>query len=203
MGPDERRPRDEEFTSFVATRWTALLRTGYLLTGDRATAEDLVQTALTKTYVAWGRLRDVSAAEPYVKRTMVTTFTSWWRRHRGRERTVPEVADRAGVVRDRLGRDGAAEDLESVLSRSVLWPHLAALPRGQRAAVVLRFYEDLSEIETAEALGCSVGTVKSQTHRALTTLRAAMRDGVPVAAGAPPAAGSPTTSTSTTEGDPR
>ena len=166
---------DEEFSAFVAARWTALLRVGYLLTGNRSSAEDLVQAALTKTYVAWHRLRDVEAAEPYVKRTMVTTYTSWWRRHRGRESSVADVPDRAGV------RTVPVDELEAVVTRSVLWPHLAALPRGQRAAVVLRFYEDLSEAETATVLGCSVGTVKSQTHRALASLRAAMTD--PVSAG--------------------
>ena len=166
---------DEEFSAFVAARWTALLRVGYLLTGNRSSAEDLVQAALTKTYVAWHRLRDVAAAEPYVKRTMVTTYTSWWRHHRGREASVAEVPDRAGV------RAVPVDELEAVVARSVLWPHLAALPRGQRATVVLRFYEDLSEAETAAVLRCSVGTVKSQTHRALAALRAAMTE--PVTAG--------------------
>jgi RNA polymerase sigma-70 factor (sigma-E family) len=175
---------DEEFTAFVASRWTALLRTGYLLTGSRAAAEDLVQTALTKTYVGWHRLRDVGAAEPYVKRTMVTTYTSWWRQHRGRESSVAALPERPGV------RTIPTDELEAVVTRSVLWPHLAALPRGQRAAVVLRFYEDLSEAETAAALGCSVGTVKSQTHRALATLRAAMAE--PVTAGPDRPAASPT-----------
>ena len=167
---------DEEFTAFVAARWTALLRTGYLLTGNRSTAEDLVQAALAKTYVAWPRLRDVAAAEPYVKRTMVTTYTSWWRRHRGRESSVADLPERPGV------RAVPVDELEAVVTRSVLWPHLAALPRGQRAAVVLRFYEDLSEAETAAVLGCSVGTVKSQTHRALSALRTAMTQ-APVVAG--------------------
>ncbi len=162
-------------TAFVAARWNALLRVAYLLTGDRSSAEDLVQTALAKTYVAWPRIRDTGAVEGYVKRTMVTTYTSWWRRHRGRESAVAEPADAGGRL---LAAPGAspADDLEAVLHRSVLWPHLARLPRGQRATVVLRFYEDLSEAETAALLGCSTGTVKSQTHRALATLRAAMLD---------------------------
>lgn len=202
MAPDGPRPAtgpgsgsDEEFTAFVAARWKALLRTGYLLTGDRAAAEDLVQAALAQTYAGWTRLRDVSAAEPYVKRTMVTTYTSWWRRHRGRESTVADVPDRAGV------RAVPVDELEAVVTRSVLWPHLAALPPGQRAAVVLRFYEDLSEAETAAVLRCSVGTVKSQTHRALKTLRAALSDAGPATARrVDPSAGSDRPAPASTEG---
>lgn len=167
--PVSRSDDDAEFASFVAARWGSLLRVAYLLTGDRVAAEDLVQAALTKTYVAWPRLRDRATAEPYVKRTMVTTYTSWWRRHRGREASVAEPDGRP-LAPGRTPDD----DLEAALHRSLLWPHLARLPRGQRAAVVLRFYEDLSEAETAAVLGCSTGTVKSQTHRALTTLRAAL-----------------------------
>ena len=154
------RDDDEEFSAFVASRHHALLRTAFLLTGSRSTAEDLVQTALTKTYLAWGRIERREAAEGYVRRTMVNTYTSWWRRHRGREHPVavmPEVAGR--------------EDVSAAVERSVLWPHLRALSRGQRAVLVLRYYEDLTEAEIARVLGCSPGTVKSQASRALRILR--------------------------------
>ena len=159
--------RDEEFTAFVAARWTSLLLRGYLLTGSSQAAEDLVQTALAKAYVAWPRIKDLAAAEGYVRRIMVTTYTSWWRGRRLRETPT-------GHPEDGPDRSPAEDELQPVLDRSVLWPHLAALPRGQRAAVVLRFYEDLSEAQTAAVLGCSVGTVKSQTHPALASLRGAL-----------------------------
>jgi len=172
---------DDRFRELVALRWPALVRTAFLLTGERAAAEDLVQTALTKTYVAWRRLRDPEAAEAYVRRTMVTTYTSWWRRY-GRERVMAEVPSPGGGTGGGTGGGaggGAGEpdrELEAVLSRSVLWPLLAELPRGQRAVVVLRFYEDLTEVETARHLGCSVGTVKSQSSRALSRLRQRMAE---------------------------
>jgi RNA polymerase sigma-70 factor (ECF subfamily) len=157
----DRKAREAQFTEFVTARSRALLGTAYLLSGDRQRAEDLVQTALLKTYLAWPRLRDTRAVEAYVRRTMVTTSISWSRRRwRGELSTgslpEPAHADRTADV------DGRAE----------LWPHLAALPARQRAVLVLRFYEDLTEPQVAEQLGCSVGTVKSQTHRALATLRA-------------------------------
>ena len=159
----DRRGRDEEFTAFVAARSRALLGTAYLLTGDRGRAEDLLQTALLKTYLAWPRMREPQAAEAYVRRTMVTTSISWSRR---RWRGELPAAD----LPERLTPDGTSQ----IDRRAEVWPHLHALPPRQRAVVVLRFYEDLPEARIAELLGCSVGTVKSQTHRALATLRARM-----------------------------
>jgi RNA polymerase sigma-70 factor (sigma-E family) len=154
------------FRQLVVGRGPALMRTAFLLTGNRTSAEDLVQTALTKTYAAWGRLRDPEVAEAYVRRTMATTYVSWWRRHRREQVTdvVPEP-HRAHEV----------DALQTVLSRTVLWPLLVELPRGQRAVLVLRYYEDLSEAQIAQQLGCSVGTVKSQASRALARLRARMQ----------------------------
>jgi RNA polymerase sigma-70 factor (sigma-E family) len=148
------------FDEFVATRSRALLRTAYLLTGEHALAEDLVQTALAKTWFAWGRID--GPPEPYVRRVLVTTYATWWRRKWQGERptgSLPEVPVDAG---------SAVED------RDALWRALAALPRRQRAVVVLRYYEDLSEADTAAALGISKGTVKSQAAKALAALR---RDG--------------------------
>ncbi len=158
----------EEFRGYVAARSTALLRTAYLLTGSRADAEDLLQTALAKTYLAWDRIREREALDGYVRRVMVNTQTSWWRRRR-----VDEYATDA-LPELRAGRD-AGDDL---VLHDALWTALADLPRRQRATVVLRYYEDLSEAETAQVLGISVGTVKSTTSRALAKLRdtAGLRD---------------------------
>ncbi|WBB47731.1 SigE family RNA polymerase sigma factor [Verrucosispora sp. WMMA2044] len=151
---------EEEFRDFVAARSGALLRTAYLLTGDWGTAEDLVQTALTKTYLAWKRLGGIEAIEPYTRRVMVNTSTSWWRRRWHGERPTEVLPEQA-----------ATDELERQLDRDVLWRHLRALPARQRAVLVLRFYEDMSEAQTAAMLDISPGTVKSQTSRALATLR--------------------------------
>jgi RNA polymerase sigma-70 factor, ECF subfamily len=152
--------RDDAFTAFVAARSSSLLRTAYLLTGDHGLAEDLLQTALTKTYLAWARIRDRDAVEAYVRQTMITTQTSWWRRRWHGEmptETLPESTyDAATATSDERVR---------------VFPHLLALPARQRAVVVLRYYEDLPEAEIARLLGCTPGTVKSQAYRALATLR--------------------------------
>ena len=151
----------EDFRTYVVGRSPALLRTAYLLTGSRADAEDLLQTALAKTYLAWDRIRDREALDGYVRRVMVNTQTSWWRRRKVDEHPV-EVLPERGADRD----DSADLDLHDAL-----WAALAELPKRQRAMVVLRYYEDLSEAETARVLGVSVGTVKSTTSRALAKLR--------------------------------
>jgi RNA polymerase sigma-70 factor (sigma-E family) len=157
-----------QFHAYVLARSPALLRTAYLLTGSRADAEDLLQTALAKTYLAWDRVRERDALDGYVRRVMVNTQTSFWRRRKVDERPVDVLPERGA------GRDAAADlDLHDAL-----WTALASLPKRQRAAVVLRYYEDLSEAETASVLGVSVGTVKSTTSRALAKLRedASLRD---------------------------
>jgi RNA polymerase sigma-70 factor (ECF subfamily) len=151
---------EEEFRDFVAARSAALLRTAYLLAGDWATAEDLLQTALTKTYLAWKRLGEIDAVEPYARRVLVNTATSWWRRRWHGEKPTEVLPERA-----------APDRMEEQLERDVLWQHVKALPARQRAVLVLRFYEDMSEAQTAALLNISPGTVKSQTSRALTTLR--------------------------------
>ncbi len=150
----------EAFRDYVAARSAALLRTAYLLTGNRADAEDLLQTAMAKTYLAWGRIRDSGAVDGYVRRVMVNSWTSLWRRRRVDEYATDELPERAG-------RDPTADlDLHDAL-----WRALGRLPRRQRAAVVLRYYEDLTEAETADALGIAVGTVKSTVSRGLARLR--------------------------------
>jgi RNA polymerase sigma-70 factor (sigma-E family) len=146
------------FEEFVLDRSDRLLRTAYLLTRDHALAEDLLQTALAKAWAAWRRIDD--SPDAYVRRILVNTYASWWRRRWTHERPTDQVPERPG--RDET--DGHAD-------RQDLFTALGQLPRRQQAAVVLRYYEQLSEAETAAVLGCSVGTVKSQTSRALAKLR--------------------------------
>lgn len=153
----------ESFDDFVATRSTRLLRTAYLLTHDRALAEDLVQTSLAKAWFSWGRIE--GRPEAYVRRIMVNTYSSWWRRRWNGEEATADLPERGAGQGFRPGEDVRVDD------RTDLWRALARLPRRQRAVVVLRFYEDLSEAETAEIMQCSVGTVKSQASRALARLR--------------------------------
>jgi RNA polymerase sigma-70 factor (sigma-E family) len=148
------------YSDLVATRSSSLFRTAYLMVGDHQLAQDLLQESLVKTYVAWRRLRDVSKAEAYARRTIVTTAISWRRRRSFHERPVhvmPEV--------------GVADRVDELATREALWAHLHMLPPRQRAAIVLRYYLDLSEAPTAEAMGCSVGAVKSQTAAGLSRLR--------------------------------
>ncbi len=152
--------KDEEFRAWVTGRSASLLRTAYLLTGSRPDAEDLLQTTLAKTYLAWGRVREREALDGYARRVMVNTQTSVWRRRKVDERPTDQLPERGG-------RDQTADlDLHDAL-----WSALARLPRRQRAAVVLRYYEDLSEAETARVMGVSTGTVKSTTSKALAKLR--------------------------------
>lgn len=150
-----------EFTDFAAAKQRSLLRAAYLMVGDEALAQDLVQEALTKTYVAWPRLRRTESAEAYARRAITTTAIGWFRR-RGwtAERTTPAPPERPET--------GHAD---TVTRDAWLWQALLRLPPRQRAAVVLRYYEDLTEAQTAEALGCAVGTVKSQVSAALRSLR--------------------------------
>jgi RNA polymerase sigma-70 factor (sigma-E family) len=146
------------FEVFVAASGDRLLRTAYLLTRDHALAEDLLQTALLRSWPRWRRLD--GDPEQYVRRVLVNTYASWWRRRWNGEQPTGALPDTAG--HDPI--DGHAE-------RRDLWDALGRLPRRQRAVVVLRYYEGLTETETARVLGCSVGTVKSQASRALAKLR--------------------------------
>ncbi len=138
----------------------ALLRTAYLLTGNRADAEDLVQSALAKTYLAWDRIEDRRALDGYVRRAMVNTHISWWRRRRLDEFPTDEVPERAVVDQS------VSSDMQESLRRAI-----DRLPQRMRAAVMLRYYEDMTEAEVAEALGVSLGTVKSTVSRAMAKLR--------------------------------
>jgi RNA polymerase sigma-70 factor (sigma-E family) len=147
------------FTRWASERQQPLLRTAVLLCGDHHRAEDLVQDALTKVAVRWSRLRDGNP-DAYARQVIVRTNISWWRRRR--HEVVLDVRDGGTIV----GPD-AEVDRRLLLDRA-----LAQLTPRQRATVVLRFYDDLSERDTAELLGVSTGTVKSQTHAALARLRA-------------------------------
>lgn len=156
--------RDESYVTFVSARWSALYRTSYLLTGHPAQAEDLLQSALLKAYVVWGRIEAMSAPEAYVRTMLVNAFVSQ-RRRRSESAEVAHADVPASVVPSHEDR---------IVDRSSLWSGVQALPPRQRAVVVLRYYEDLSEREIAAALGCSPGTVKSQAADALRSLRAAL-----------------------------
>ena len=149
---------DDGFADFV-TQWSpALLRVAFLLTSDRGEAEDLLQTALLKTSRHWGRLNDREAAYAYVRRVLVTTHTSWRRRRRVHEVLLDQFPDHPTGEPTTIDAGRALQALEQ-------------LPPRMRAVVVLRCYEGLTEAETADALGCSLGSVKSQASRGLTRLR--------------------------------
>ncbi len=154
------RDHEADVRELVEARWPALVRFGVLLTGDAGHAEDLVQSALERCWRRWPDA-DVQAPERYVKATMANLSASRWRRRRLREVDL----DQAG---EGPGREGGQE---AVLLRDELWRELQLLPPRMRAVVVLRWVEDLSEAQTAAALGCSVGSVKSQSSRALARLR--------------------------------
>ncbi|GAB3399343.1 SigE family RNA polymerase sigma factor [Flindersiella endophytica] len=150
----------EEFTAFAAARQQALGRMAFLLTGEHHAAEDLVQIALAKAYLAWDRIRAKDATEAYVRRIIVNEYTSWWRRTwRRREQVTDELPERPACDDDYGERDE-------------IWQAIRRLSPKQRAVIVLRYYEDLTEVETANVLDVTVGTVKSQTSRAFTRLRA-------------------------------
>lgn len=158
------RDRDEaEFCAFVAGRTPALLRTALLLTGDRGLAEDAVQVALTKTYLAWGKIERRESAEAYTRRVILRDVLSWRRRRASTELVTHRLPERPGP-----------DDANAQADRDLLWQALLTLPPRQRAVIVLRYYEDLSEREVATLLGCAVGTVKSHSARALATLRSAL-----------------------------
>jgi RNA polymerase sigma-70 factor (sigma-E family) len=148
-----------EFAEFAAARSGALIRVAYVLTGDQHAAEDLLQTALTKTAARWGHIH--TAPEAYVRQVMYREQVNWWRhRARHRETSMADLPDLAVTAPDITAE-----------TRLTLQGALLSLPPGRRAVLVLRYYEDLPETEVARILGCSVGTVRSQTYRALAQLR--------------------------------
>lgn len=152
---------DLDFASYVAARRPVLLRWAWSVTGDPHTAEDVLQASLVRVLARWDDLRDKCAADAYLRRTIVRQHVSWHRQPwRHGEVSTADVPDRAGTPGP-VESSGGGE----------LWTLVCELPAQQRAAVVLRYYEQLSIAETAAVLGCSTGTVKSNTHRALAALR--------------------------------
>lgn len=158
-GGGGRQAREAEFHEFVVARWPRLVRTAYLLTGDRHHAEDLAQATLARTFQGWSRVRASASPDAYVHRIMVRCNAGRFRKRR--------VVEHLGELPER----GMSDATEQVEQRRALVAALQDLTKKQRSIVVLRFWSDLTEVETAEVVGCSVGTVKSQTHRALAKLR--------------------------------
>ena len=150
---------------FVANRTAAMMRVAYLLTGDRHAAEDLFQSALAKTIPKWRTLRHTDP-EGYLRAVMYREQVSWWRRLRRRREAALTGADEA-VQPDPSGGTDVRLAMRAALRR---------LPPAQRTVVVLRYYEDLTETQVAEVLGCTVGTVRSRTHRAVSRLRQLLPD---------------------------
>jgi RNA polymerase sigma-70 factor (sigma-E family) len=157
--------RDADFAAYMTARQPSLLRTAYLLSGDRHTAEDLVQTAFAKLYLSWDRVQRRELVDGYVRRILVNEHNSLWRR----------PFKRREVTSDQLPESHAADRHDHGES-AALWEFVQTLPRRQRAVIVLRYYEDLTEAETADVLGISVGTVKSQASRALAAMRSRVHD---------------------------
>jgi RNA polymerase sigma-70 factor (sigma-E family) len=172
---------DDGFRAFVNGRWSALVATAYLVTADRGVAEDCVQEALARVHRRWPRLRDEGSPAAYAHRAVVNAALSWRRRRKIAEVPLPAGFD---IVADDLD-PGAAVD-------PVLLAALRSLPPRMRAAVVLRYLEDRSEAETAQILGCSVGTVKSATSRGVARLRQALAATAP---GGTTSAGTPASTT--------
>ncbi|MDC0768368.1 SigE family RNA polymerase sigma factor [Streptomyces sp. HD] len=153
------------FTSYVRARQPVLLRTARSLTANPSDAEDLLQTALAKTYVAWERIEDHRALDGYVRRALLNTRTSQWRKRKVDEFACDELPEPEPAP----GRHDDPAEQQAL--HDAMWRAIMRLPARQRAMVVLRYYEDLSEVQTAEVLGVSVGTVKSAVSRALGKLR--------------------------------
>ncbi|MBD0837300.1 SigE family RNA polymerase sigma factor [Streptomyces sp. TRM68416] len=160
------RARDEEFQHFVTGRWPRLMRTAFLLTGEQHAAEDLVQSTLEQVYVAWRKVGAADEPDAYVRRVMINAHA---RKHRRRLKEFLAPKDDSGLVREVAD---AGDRIAQADDRGVLLTALAQLPPRQREAVVLRYWEDLTEAQAAEAMGCSVGTVKSNAAKGIAKLRA-------------------------------
>lgn len=160
------RPMDSEFTDFVRAHGAGLLRTACLLTGDRSRGEDLAQTALARTYAHWGKVRRADDPLAYVRRLLVNSHLSWLRLLTNTEQVVESVPDR-GDGADLQAAHADAEELRAALRE--LSPRV-------RTAVVLRYFDDLSEAETARVMGCSASTVNNHVGRGLAVLRGLLAD---------------------------
>jgi len=160
------------FEEYAGTAWPWLYRYAYLLAGNHADAEDLAQQTLTKAFRAWSRVTGSDSPNAYLRRMLTNTYLSQRRPKKRRLEVLTDEPPEAGHTGGHTGPGhtptGGPED------RMVLWPRVRSLPPRQRAVIVLRYYEDLSEHEIADVLGCSRGTVKSTAHHALKALRAAL-----------------------------
>jgi len=151
----------QEFEQYVVARWVGFHRLALLLAGSEVAAQDLMQVTLEKVFVAWPKITTMASPDAYVRRIMLNSLISTRRLARNRrEVATAEPPDQ--------GSDSAEQE---VLDHALLWPMVCALPTRQRAVIVLRYYEDLSEREIAAELGCTVGTVKSTAHDAMNALR--------------------------------
>lgn len=155
-----------EFDAWMASRVTGLLRFAYLVTGDADAAEEAVQSALARAWERWDDVSRTDDPERYVRRMVVNENVSAWRRWRQRQVPVAEPRPRVPV----------ADPGDAVAEHDAVWRVCTGLPRRQRAAVVLRYYEDCDYAEIATILGCSESTVRSQVHRALAALRTALEE---------------------------
>lgn len=164
--------RQREFSDFVRARELDLLRFASLLTGSRVDAEDLLQTALVKLYVAWPRVTNSPGPEAYVRRVIVTTNISNWRRARTRIRLSGGLVmgDSPGEISDH----GSRSEMVRMEDKLSLWPHIRRLPPRQRTVLILRYYLDLTEQATSTEMNCSIGTVKKYHARAIAALRVEM-----------------------------
>lgn len=152
------------FEEYVGSAWPSLYRYAYLLTANHADAEDLAQQTLLKAYRSWSKVARADSPAAYLRRMLTNTYLSSWRPKARRAELLTDQPPDVGL------ETGGPEE------RMALWPHVRSLPPRQRAVVVLRYYEDLSEQEIADVLGCSTGNVKSTAHRALNALRTSLGD---------------------------
>lgn len=159
--------RDVTFAEFASARLPALLRYAAILTGDRDLAQDVVQEALAKTQVRWKRVSSADSPDAYVRRMVLNEYLSW--RRLWAVRNIAAVGERLVALGD--GQGGSPDHAELVADTDDMWHRLATLPRKQRAVLVLRYYEQLSDDEIAGLLGCAQATVRSNASKALTTLR--------------------------------
>ena len=162
-----------DFDDFVTGRSPALLRFAYLLTGDRHLAEDLTQEALVRAHRRWHAIVGEDGPEPYVRQVILRQYLSWRRRRASTERPVAEPPDGA-VTGAATGATTGADLADRVVDADELWTALRALPRSQRAVVVLRYYEDLPDAEIARLLGCAPATVRVHAFHALHRLRSVL-----------------------------
>jgi RNA polymerase sigma-70 factor (sigma-E family) len=166
---------DDEFVEYATAGWSRLAALAVRITGDTHAAQDLVQEALALTWAGWSRVRNKDRPDGYVLRTMIRLYLQHQRRFAAHEQLMPLVADGTdGGVARRVAGPLADPVTDQVDERHRVWAAIQRLPARQKLVVVLRYYEDLSEMETAAVLGCAPGTVKSQLFKAMAHLRAAL-----------------------------